>query len=437
MALVVMRSAYSPVVRDTMDYSTALCDRDGELVAQGLTLAVQLGTFPTVHAARPRALRRGHRARRRLPRQRPVRLRRPAPAGPLRDPADLPRRRARGVRGDDGASRRRRRPHARVDRRARDRDLPGGAAAAAAQALRGRPREHERDPDHREEHAPADRGDRRPAGPDRGLPRGRARPDRDPRAVRHAREPPLHGRAAAAQRAPDARRARGAARRRLRVRGLHRRVRRRAGAAADRGRADGARRRGVGRPRGDGAAGGGGAQLPGRHGQRRRLLRVPRHRRPRDPERGRLHAADPHQRAGRHDRQPGAARGLRRPRRRRLPRLRRRHGRARPGRAGQGDRAGRGRADADRDRRLPGREPVRPDGGARRLLGRAGGAATGSRACRTRSPTCRTSRSSWSRATCRCGCTVTGSSPTRAAPGASAAGSPTSAPTSCWPTRRC
>src|SRR6185295_6209396 len=48
MALVVMRSAYSPVVRDTMDYSTALCDRDGELLAQGLTLAVQLGTFPTI-----------------------------------------------------------------------------------------------------------------------------------------------------------------------------------------------------------------------------------------------------------------------------------------------------------------------------------------------------------------------------------------------------
>ena len=48
MALVVMRSAYSPVVRDTMDYSTALCDRNGRVVAQGLTLAVQLGTFPTV-----------------------------------------------------------------------------------------------------------------------------------------------------------------------------------------------------------------------------------------------------------------------------------------------------------------------------------------------------------------------------------------------------
>src|SRR3954453_2979060 len=47
MALVIMRSAYSPVVRDTMDYSTALCDRNGRVVAQGLTLAVQLGTFTT------------------------------------------------------------------------------------------------------------------------------------------------------------------------------------------------------------------------------------------------------------------------------------------------------------------------------------------------------------------------------------------------------
>src|SRR5437868_7086987 len=47
MALMVMRSAYSPVVRDTMDYSTALCDRRGQVIAQGLTLAVQLGTFPT------------------------------------------------------------------------------------------------------------------------------------------------------------------------------------------------------------------------------------------------------------------------------------------------------------------------------------------------------------------------------------------------------
>lgn len=46
MALVVMRSAYSAVVRDSMDYSTALADRHGQIVAQGLTLAVQLGSFP-------------------------------------------------------------------------------------------------------------------------------------------------------------------------------------------------------------------------------------------------------------------------------------------------------------------------------------------------------------------------------------------------------
>ena len=46
MALVLMRSAYSPVVRDSMDYSTALCDRQGQVIAQGLTLAVQLGAFP-------------------------------------------------------------------------------------------------------------------------------------------------------------------------------------------------------------------------------------------------------------------------------------------------------------------------------------------------------------------------------------------------------
>jgi N-methylhydantoinase B len=46
MALTIMRTAYSSVVRDTMDYSTALCDRNGQVIAQGLTLAVQLGAFP-------------------------------------------------------------------------------------------------------------------------------------------------------------------------------------------------------------------------------------------------------------------------------------------------------------------------------------------------------------------------------------------------------
>ena len=49
-ALVVMRSAYSNIVRDSMDYSTAVCDHLGRTVAQGLTNPVHLGSFP--HAMR-------------------------------------------------------------------------------------------------------------------------------------------------------------------------------------------------------------------------------------------------------------------------------------------------------------------------------------------------------------------------------------------------
>jgi N-methylhydantoinase B len=48
MALVILRSAYSPIVRDSMDYSSAICDRHGEIIAQGLTNPVHLGSFPNV-----------------------------------------------------------------------------------------------------------------------------------------------------------------------------------------------------------------------------------------------------------------------------------------------------------------------------------------------------------------------------------------------------
>jgi N-methylhydantoinase B len=48
MALIVMRSAYSPVVRDIMDYSTGLCDAQGRIIAQGLTLPIQLCSFPRI-----------------------------------------------------------------------------------------------------------------------------------------------------------------------------------------------------------------------------------------------------------------------------------------------------------------------------------------------------------------------------------------------------
>ena len=48
MALIILRSAYSPIVRDSMDYSTAICDARGRLVAQGLTNPIHLGSFPRV-----------------------------------------------------------------------------------------------------------------------------------------------------------------------------------------------------------------------------------------------------------------------------------------------------------------------------------------------------------------------------------------------------
>jgi N-methylhydantoinase B len=47
MALTIARTAYSEVLKDNMDYSTALADGDGRLVAQGLTLPGHLGSIPT------------------------------------------------------------------------------------------------------------------------------------------------------------------------------------------------------------------------------------------------------------------------------------------------------------------------------------------------------------------------------------------------------
>jgi N-methylhydantoinase B len=45
MALNLMRTAHSPIVRDSMDYSTALCDPAGLTIAQGLTTPMHLGSF--------------------------------------------------------------------------------------------------------------------------------------------------------------------------------------------------------------------------------------------------------------------------------------------------------------------------------------------------------------------------------------------------------
>ena len=44
-ALILMRTAYSSIVRDSMDYSTAICDASGRTLAQGLTTPMHLGSF--------------------------------------------------------------------------------------------------------------------------------------------------------------------------------------------------------------------------------------------------------------------------------------------------------------------------------------------------------------------------------------------------------
>jgi N-methylhydantoinase B len=51
MALTVYRTSYSSVIKGSMDYSTAICDARGRMIAQGLTLPMHLGSIPTALAA--------------------------------------------------------------------------------------------------------------------------------------------------------------------------------------------------------------------------------------------------------------------------------------------------------------------------------------------------------------------------------------------------
>jgi hypothetical protein len=51
MALTIFRTTYSGVLKDNMDYSTAMFDSSGKLAAQGLTLPGHLGSMPTAMAA--------------------------------------------------------------------------------------------------------------------------------------------------------------------------------------------------------------------------------------------------------------------------------------------------------------------------------------------------------------------------------------------------
>src|SRR5690349_24907022 len=47
MATVVVATAYSPLVRDLYDFTVALCNPRGEMVVQGVGMAIHLGALPS------------------------------------------------------------------------------------------------------------------------------------------------------------------------------------------------------------------------------------------------------------------------------------------------------------------------------------------------------------------------------------------------------
>jgi N-methylhydantoinase B len=51
MALTIARTSYSSVIKGSMDFSTAICDGRGKMVAQGLTLPQHLGSIPVALAS--------------------------------------------------------------------------------------------------------------------------------------------------------------------------------------------------------------------------------------------------------------------------------------------------------------------------------------------------------------------------------------------------
>jgi N-methylhydantoinase B len=51
MSMALYRTAYSTIVRDCLDYSTSLCNARGEMIAQGVTIPLHLGSVPFAMAA--------------------------------------------------------------------------------------------------------------------------------------------------------------------------------------------------------------------------------------------------------------------------------------------------------------------------------------------------------------------------------------------------
>ena len=130
MAYTVIRTARSEIIKDVMDYSAALCDARGRMIAQAKTIAQHLGAIPDAMASVLARVHRRSPARRRGGHERPLRGRHAHP-GRLPLHADLRGRGARGLRGGDRAPDRHGRARARLQRERLHRDLPGGPAPAA------------------------------------------------------------------------------------------------------------------------------------------------------------------------------------------------------------------------------------------------------------------------------------------------------------------
>ncbi len=150
MALTIYRTARSFVVKEALDFSTALFLADGQLIAQGTCLPFHLGAMPFAVAAVMRAYAGRSPRRRPLHHQRPVR-RQHAPARHRAGQADLPRRRADRLFGRACAHDRHRRSHSRRQCERLDGDLPGRIAHSAVSALaRRRARRDHGTPDREE-----------------------------------------------------------------------------------------------------------------------------------------------------------------------------------------------------------------------------------------------------------------------------------------------
>ena len=174
MATTIIRTAHSTVVRDGMDFSSALCDAQGETVAQAVSVPFHLGSIPTAMESLL-----GHYGDRV----------RPGDVFIMNDPFDggmhlqdifivkpvYLERGADRLGRDDRAPRRRRRPAAGLERVRQHRDLPGGPPHALAAVLRrGRAGRGGAQAD-RGEHAHPAHDVRRPRCPGCGLLGRRAR----------------------------------------------------------------------------------------------------------------------------------------------------------------------------------------------------------------------------------------------------------------------